>query len=88
MKEAPASAPSYEVEKIIGEKGPSRKRKHFQAKYTGYEDAWWQPTKNLYCTSKVQEWDALDEATKVEKTARAVVTNPEDIDLIMDLDLD
>ena len=36
----------------------------------------------------MQEWDALDEATKIEKTARAVVANPEDINLIMDLSLD
>jgi hypothetical protein len=88
MKEAPASAPSYEFEEIVGEKGKSRKTKHFLVKYAGYEDAWWQPAKNLYCTAKVHEWDALDEAAKAEKTARAVVANPEDINLIMDLTLD
>ena len=88
MKEAPASASSYKVEEIVGEKGKSTKTKHFLVKYTGYEDAWWQPAKNLYCTAKVQEWGALDEATKVEMTARAVVANPEDINLIMDLSLD
>ena len=38
MKEAPASAPSYEVEEIVGEKGKSRKTKNFLVKYTGYED--------------------------------------------------
>jgi len=32
MKEAPASAPSYEVEEIVGEKGKSRKTKHFLVK--------------------------------------------------------
>ena len=88
MKEAPASTPSYEVEEDVGEKGKSRKRKHFLVKYAGYGDAWWQPAKNLYCTTKVQEWDAPDEANKVEKTARDVVANPEDTNLIMDLSLD
>ena len=85
MKEATKSSPNYEVEEIVGERGKTRKTKHYLVKYAGYEDSWWQPVKNLYCTAKVQAWDALDAQQKIIKTAGASVANPEDINLIMDL---
>ena len=85
MQEASQSATNYEVEEIVGERGKSRRTKHFLVKYAGYEDAWWQPAKNLYCTSKVQAWDALPAEAKAAKTAMASVANPQDINLIMDL---
>ena len=85
MQEASPSATNYEVEEIVGERGKSRRTKHFLVKYAGYEDAWWQPAKNLYCTSRVQAWDALPAEAKTAKTAMASVANPQDINLIMDL---
>ena len=85
MQEASQSATNYEVEEIVGERGKSRRTKHFLVKYAGYEDAWWQPAKNLYCTSRVQAWDALPAEAKAAKTAMASVANPQDINLIMDL---
>ena len=87
MPEATGSSKSYAVEEIVGERGRSRATKHFLVKYEGYEDAWWQPAKNLYCTAKVQEWAGLTPEAKAEKTAQASVANPHDINLIMDLSL-
>ena len=83
------SPKSYAVEEIVGERGRSRATKHFLVKYEGYEDAWWQPAKNLCCTAKVQQcqWAALSPEAKIEKTAQASMANPHDINLIMDLSL-
>ena len=55
MKEAPTSAGSYEVEEIVGEAGRSRATKHYLVKYQGFEEAWWQPQKNLHVLSRQDE---------------------------------
>lgn len=57
MQPAPDGSKSYEVEAIVGERGKSRASKHYLVKYAGYEDAWWQPAKHLYCPIAVQRWD-------------------------------
>ena len=46
MKPAKDSDISYEVEAIVGEKGRGRSSKYYLIKYEGYEDAWWQTSKN------------------------------------------
>ena len=85
IEPAKDSAISYEVEAIVGEKGRGRSSKHYLVKYVGYEDAWWQPSKNLYCPTLVQQWDQLTVQEKAIRTAAATVANPDDINLIMDL---
>ena len=51
MQEASQSATHYEVEEMVGKRGKGRRIKHILVKYAGYEDAWWQPAKTLYCTT-------------------------------------
>ena len=87
MEAAPKSAKSYDVESIVGERGRSRATKHYLVKYAGYDDSWWQPAKNLYCTDAIKKWDMLSAEGKALVTAQASVANPEEINLIMDLSI-
>ena len=45
MQEASQSATNYEVEEIVGERGKSRRTKHFLVKYAGYR---WNQSGLLY----------------------------------------
>lgn len=85
MLPAKDSATSYEVEAIVGEKGKSRASKHYLVKYKGFDDAWWQPAKNLYCPGAVQQWDSMPTKDRAAVTAAATVANPDDVMLVMDL---
>ena len=85
MKAAPNSSKNYDVEEVVGEKGTTRRNKHYLLRYKGYEGAWWQPAANLYCLDKIKSWDMLTPKQKAEKTAEQTAVNPEDVNLIMDL---
>ena len=85
---ASKSSNNYEVARIVGEKGRSRKSKHFLVEFKGYKQAWWQPVGNLYCDKKVQEWNLLSAASQRKLTEEADVANPDLVALVMDLRLE
>jgi len=90
VEAATAKSKLYQVEAIVGERGRSRSSKHYLIKYQGYDDAWWQPAKNLNeCGKVLKAWEMLTAAQQKEETAKASVANPDDYDvnLIMDLRL-
>ena len=64
MQEALKSSKNYEVHRIVGEKGKSRRSKHYLVEYKGCDKAWWQPVGNLYCDKKVQDWNMLSAARR------------------------
>ena len=87
---APAADKSelHEVEAILGERGRSRASKHYLVKYKGYSEAWWQPAKNLNeCSRVLKAWEILPATQQKAKTEAALIANPEEINLVMDLRL-
>ena len=88
MEPAAKSSKLYEVEQILGEKG-RRSSKHYLVKYKDCDGCWWQPAKNLNeCAKVLKAWEMLTPADKKVLEQPAVVQNPDDINLVMDLRLE
>ena len=89
-KVAPATDTSelHEVEAILGERGRSRASNHYLVEYKEYSEVWRQPAKNLNeCSRVLKAWEFLPATQQKAKTAAALIANPDEVNLVMDLRL-
>jgi hypothetical protein len=60
LPEAKPHAKGWEVCKIVGEKGMTRRSKQYKVLWQGYVTTSWEPSKNIdHCAEKVKEWVEL-----------------------------
>ncbi len=57
--EAKKHSKKYDVERVVGEKGRTKRAKQFRIMWTDSEETSWEPLANLSCKERIKEWAAL-----------------------------